>query len=163
MTHFYIQLAINGNTPTRNDIEKIFLGKFKQTEFSKEKNCVILAADFLEDNFLLEKKESTINFQINTKKMLALKETQKEKDISFSPLITIDTKTMDVEIKTDPFGADLIYISILENGKMIISSHMKYIIAMHPELLNELDYNDMDKLKDLVMIAHACKDMVALI
>jgi len=143
MTHFYIQLAMNGNTPKRDTIEKIFLGKFKQSEFSKEKNFVILAADFLDDNFYLEKKDSKISLQINTKIRLAFKGSQKEKkkEMSYSPVITIDTKTMDVEIKTDPFGADLIYIAILENGELVISSHMKYIIAMHPKLLNELDYN----------------------
>ncbi len=143
MTHFYIQIAMDGNTPKRDTIEKVFLGNFKLTEFSKEKNCVILSADFLNDNFRLEKKDAIIKFQINTKKMLDIKESQKEKnkDTSYSPIITINTKTMDVEIKTDPFGAHLVYIAALENGKMVISSHMKYIIAMHPELLNELDYN----------------------
>ena len=143
MTHFYIQLAMDGNTPKKDAIEKVFLGEFKQTEFSKEKNCVILAADFLKDNFLLEKNDTGINLRINTKKMLVLKEQQKEekKNTSYSPVISINTKTMDVEIKTDPFGANLIYIAILENGKMVISSHIKYIIAMHPKLLNELDYN----------------------
>ncbi|MHA1123560.1 MAG: asparagine synthase-related protein [Candidatus Heimdallarchaeota archaeon] len=143
MTHFYIQIAMDGNTPKRDTIEKVFLGNFKLTEFSKENNCVILSADFLNDNFRLEKKDTNIKFQINTKKMLAIKEPQKEKkvDTSYSPVITINTKTMDVEIKTDPFGAHLVYIVALENGKMVISSHMKYIIAMHPELLNELDYN----------------------
>ena len=143
MTHFYIQLAMDGNTPKRNAIEKVFLGEFKQTEFSKEKNCVVLAADFLIDNFSLEKKDTIINFQINTKKMLVLKEPQKEKkkETSYSPIISINTKTMDVEIKTDPFGTHLVYIATLDNGKIIISSHMKYIIAMHPKLLNELDYN----------------------
>lgn len=143
MTHFYIQIALDGNTPKRDTIEKVFLGKFKQTEFSKEKNCVILAADFLSDNFQLEKKGAIINFQMNTKKMLPLKKPQKEKEkgTSYSPVISINTKTMDVEIKTDPFGAHLVYIATSENGKIIIASHMKYIIAMYPKLLNELDYN----------------------
>ena len=50
MTHFYIQIAMDGNNPKRNAIEKVFLGEFKQTEFSKDKNCVILAADFLNGN-----------------------------------------------------------------------------------------------------------------
>lgn len=29
--------------------------------------------------------------------------------------------------------------------------------------INELDFDDVDKLKDMVMIVHACKDMSALI
>ena len=30
-------------------------------------------------------------------------------------------------------------------------------------IINELEYRDVDKIKDLVVIAHACKDMAALI
>ena len=37
------------------------------------------------------------------------------------------------------------------------------IIEQANNLMNELDYNDMNNLKDLVVIAHACKDMAALI
>ena len=37
------------------------------------------------------------------------------------------------------------------------------IVDNAKKLMNKLEYNDVDKLKDMVMIAHACKDMAALI
>jgi len=37
------------------------------------------------------------------------------------------------------------------------------IIEQANNLMIELDYNDMNSLKDMIMIAHACKDMAALI
>ena len=37
------------------------------------------------------------------------------------------------------------------------------MVEIANELMDKLEYSDVDKLKDMVMIAHACKDMVALI
>ncbi|MFX1501033.1 MAG: AbrB/MazE/SpoVT family DNA-binding domain-containing protein [Promethearchaeota archaeon] len=37
------------------------------------------------------------------------------------------------------------------------------VIDQAKDLMNELDYNEIDSLNDMLMITHACKDMVALI
>ncbi|MBK5113288.1 MAG: hypothetical protein KGD59_02120 [Candidatus Heimdallarchaeota archaeon] len=140
MTHFFIQLTVRNNSIRRDTIEKRFLGDFKQTKFLKEQKCVIFSADFIQNNFILEKKDKVVRFQINLVKGLSISKSSNEKQINYSPEITINTDKDEVMIKTDPSGTDLIYFSILDNGDLVIASHLKYIIALHPKLLNELDY-----------------------
>ena len=59
--------------------------------------------------------------------------------------------TMDAFLKKD---YDLAYDLWFKRDKIVEQAKV---------LMNNLDYNDVDKLKDMVMIAHACKDMAALI
>ncbi|NHJ31581.1 MAG: hypothetical protein FK732_01845, partial [Asgard group archaeon] len=140
MTHFYIQLATNNDTPKSDKIKKVFLGEFRESKILEKQKCVVFVADFIKDNFKLDEKDIAIKFRFNIKKGDAISETSKEKQMNYSPEILVNNNKNEITIKTDPAGTDLIYISVLENGRIVIASHMKYLVSMHPELLNELDY-----------------------
>jgi hypothetical protein len=60
-------------------------------------------------------------------------------------------KTVDAFLKKD---SDLAYDLWFERDE---------IVDQAKDIMNDLEYQDVDKLKDMVMIAHACKDMTALI
>jgi phosphate uptake regulator len=84
--------------------------------------------------------EVLINLQIN------------EKVLEFFNIIeTYYKEVMDAYLKKNYESA-----YILWNKRDLILKQFK-------EIYNEYDQNDVDKLKDLEMIAHACKDMTALI
>lgn len=46
-----------------------------------------------------------------------------------------------IRIITDPFGLDYIYVALIDQKRLVISSHLKYILIANPILINELNYD----------------------
>ena len=142
MTHFLILISKEGKEIKVNskEILSLFPEKAKLKEDIKFKNIRILVGDFL-PNYNFSKEGTVCYLATNILKYPILGGTIKplrEKQVGYSQLFSFNSQNRDMEIITDPFGFDFIYIA--EDDKhIILSSHLKYIIQHNSKFLEKLN------------------------
>jgi asparagine synthetase B (glutamine-hydrolysing) len=142
MTHFLFLISKEGKEVNINSKEMLSLSpeKTKIKEDLKFKNIRILISDFLQ-NYNFSKEGLKCHLATNILKYPILKEGIKplrEKQIGYSQLISYDSQKNELEIITDPFGFDFIYIAE-DDENIILSSHLKYIIKYNSRFLEKLN------------------------
>lgn len=137
MTHFYFEFSTK-EISRKNNFKKKFKAKFSKTHFKEESNFLLYIGDFIEESFNLIENDSKIIFKFNKHKYPNL---NSESNLNYSPTIIYNKQNRNIEIKTDPFGLDYIYVAISENNNICFSSHLKYLLENNSKLLNELDYD----------------------
>ncbi|MFW9853214.1 MAG: asparagine synthase-related protein [Candidatus Thorarchaeota archaeon] len=142
MTHFLILISKEGKEVSINskEILSLFPEKTKIREDFKFKNIRIFVSDFL-PNYCFSKEGTKCHLATNILKYPILDEGIKpfnEKQVGYSQLISFDSNNNEMEIITDPFGFDFIYIAEDKNS-IILSSHLKYIIQYNNKFLEKLN------------------------
>ena len=144
MTHYYIEFSQEVNT-NKKKIRDIFEKKFPYKRFEENNDFSLFVGDFIEGNFRIMEDESTSYFSINSYTNPILDETNLQQASIFqegySPLISFNEENKNIKIITDPFGLDYIYVAAIDQKRLVISSHLKYILIANPVLINELNYD----------------------
>lgn len=140
MTHFYIELAIDGSFSDVNTMYKLYQNKFPENSIIKEKNIAVCVADFLKNNFQITNSKTELSVQVSTTKYPKLSDEESEEG-NYSPKFVFNKNTNELVIETDPFGTEYVYAAFIDDKKIILSSHLKYILNYNRQLLDTLDYN----------------------
>jgi len=136
MTHFYFEISINEEiNDSRNILDN---NDFPINYFASNKYFKIGIGDFIEGSFNIIENDLNVIFQFNMHKYPG---TDSDFNLDYCPTIIYNKMNSDIEINTDIFGLDYIYIAVSKNGHICLSSHMKYLLANNSEFLNELDYD----------------------
>ncbi len=142
MTHFLILISKEGKEVNINskEILSLFPEKAELKEDLKFKNVRILVGDFL-SNYIFSKEGSKCYLATNVLKYPILNEGVKpfrDKQVGFSQLFSFDSQNNELEIITDPFGFDFIYLAEDEKN-IILSSHLKYILQYNSNFLEKIN------------------------
>ena len=140
MTHFYIELTNDGKFSDVEPVQKLFSKKFPENSHVQEKDIRLNVADFIENNYEISNSKSKLEIQISKNKYPVLS-TENTDEENYSPLFVYDKKQNELVIKTDPFGTEYVYLAFIDDNKIAISSHLKYILKINTSLLDKLDYN----------------------
>ncbi|MFX1283452.1 MAG: asparagine synthase-related protein [Promethearchaeota archaeon] len=146
MTHFYAEFFQTGySSDAKEELKELFQTKYNNFEFIDQDGFFLYAADINKRNFEIQKYDSMIVFSMNKLRNPPLDTTNtkyvRNYQNGYSSIISYNRELHEIEIITDPFGLDYIYIAAIDEKRIAISSHMKYILAHHTHLLNKLDYD----------------------
>ncbi|NHK33100.1 MAG: hypothetical protein FK730_17255 [Asgard group archaeon] len=137
MTHFYFEFSTK-KIDKKINFKKKLKSKFSRVYNIEESNFSLYIGDFIEGSFIIEENDSNIIFQFNKHKYPSL---NSESQNNYCPTIIYNKQNRNIEVKTDPFGLDFIYVTVSDNGSICLSSHLKYLLENNSKLLNELDYD----------------------
>jgi len=137
MTHFYFEFSTK-KISGKKKFKIKFKSKFPKIHVKEESNFLLYVGDFIEESFNIIENDSNIIFRFNRHKYPGL---NTKSNLDYSPTLIYNKQNRNIEINTDPFGLDYIYIAVSENNSICLSSHLKYILENNSKLLNELDYD----------------------
>ncbi|MGC9780273.1 MAG: 7-cyano-7-deazaguanine synthase [Candidatus Heimdallarchaeota archaeon] len=142
MTHFYIEINPAKKAEEYKKVRNLFKDKFDAFAEIVTEEFILFTGDFIPENFQLNEESSTINFHTNKLVLPNFDNTKllNREDDQYCPFISYKIEENELTIYTDPFGLYYIYIAVVDNS-VILSSHLKYILDIHPEVLLKLDYD----------------------
>ena len=144
MTHYIVEFLKDKSKSKVMALESIFRNQFPVMKTFQSKNICLILGDFHEGNFNLSDSSTNLLLETNIIQNRNIEEDNKNKahplQSELNASILFDKNTKKIMINSDPFGLDYYYITALED-RIIVSSHIKYILQLHPVLLNQLDYD----------------------
>jgi asparagine synthetase B (glutamine-hydrolysing) len=141
-----MEFSLNGiKSKTNLNFKKLSGNKFEFSEVIERENYLLWIGDFNEKNFKITTDKSQTFFSFDNLSSHQLSDDKSirahSKQEGYSPSIIYNELNKEICIITDPFGLHYIYISAIDDNRIVITSHLKYIVLREPSVLNKLDYN----------------------